>query len=118
MADWRDVGNAPASIHPTTKEAKVTLDVSGMRELSIEELILVSGGDGDPPPPDPSLLPPDPSVINGIINSINLAPPPMLVEENMYVVSDDNGSKGCWDAQPDGEFVCLGYGVAVNGQLP
>ena len=95
----------------------MTLDVTGMRELSIEELILVSGGDGDPPPPDPSLFPPDPTVINSIINSI-YNPPPILVEENMYVVSDENGSRWCWDAQTDGEYVCLGYGVSVNGILP
>lgn len=96
----------------------MTLDVSGMRELSIEELILVSGGDGDPPPPDPSLFPPDPSAINGIINSINSTPPPMLVEANMYVDANENGTRWCWDAESDGEFVCLGYGVAANGILP
>ena len=105
-------------------ETNMNLEVIGMRELSVEELGLVSGGDGGAPNPTPPGTSPDPSALNGIINSIAAGGTSVMTSlgATVYVVADAAGSQWCWDYTDSigggTEQFCLAPGVSVNGEAP
>jgi hypothetical protein len=93
-----------------------------MRELSIEELNLVSGGDGGAAaPPDPTLggaLQSNPAALNPIINS-------MLTPQTSIYVGDWYKDEGLWcttynGGTPNEEQFCLppGTNLLQAGDIP
>jgi hypothetical protein len=101
----------------------MSLELIGMRELSVEELRLVSGGDGTPNPTLPGVAT-NPNALNGIINSLAAEGAFANVTTSYwatpYVVAGSGGSQWCWDNPESvgGETVCLDPGVSVNGEAP
>jgi len=104
----------------------MSLELTGMRELSVEELTLVSGGDGTSSPPPLGQIPgytPDPSALNNIINSFGNGFANVLPTwgASPYVNPvGGNQSQWCWDLPPEvgGETVCLDPGASLDGINP
>ena len=102
----------------------MSLELVGMRELTAEELVLVSGGVDNAPNPTRPGTAPNPSALNDIINSMAAEGSFNNVTTSWgatpYVVAGTEGAQWCWDTPFDmgGETVCLGVGVELNGELP
>ena len=102
----------------------MSLELTGMRELSVEELTLVSGGDGTATAPLVGQIPgytPDPSVLNNIAYSGGFSNVLPTFGASPYVNPvPPNGAQWCWDNPPEvgGETVCLDPGVSLNGVAP
>jgi hypothetical protein len=103
----------------------MSMEVTGMRDLSVEELSLVSGGGTTPiPHPLPPGVVPSPAAFNDILNSMTAEGDFLHVTTSYgatpYVVSGPDGAQWCWDNPEDmgGETICMNPGVIVNGERP